>query len=222
MLSSTTTARQLICVPIIHTQADLGSMSKAIRELYVRTVGKEKWKHHVRTIEGMWQQIRQQVEKLGLDYYRVRLYQDGLPNSDHAGDIVRDLAEAGSENHRLLVELTAKGAKLTGTEAPQLLLEEYELAQQVMASVGSGRGREPGSRFDERSRALLERRDKYIAERIDQTLEAGEIGLIFLGMLHSLEGRLSTDISMQRLASSGLASGGVDPRRPARTAKRCG
>ena len=200
MLSSTNEIRQLICVPIIHTQADLGSMSKAIRELYVRTAGKEKWKHHVRTIEGMWQQIREQVEGLGLDYSRVRLYQDGLPNSDHADDIVRDLAEAGSENHRLLVELMAHGAKLAGTESPELLLKEYELAQQVMASLRSARGRETNRRLDELSRGLLEQRDIYIAERIDRTLEAGEIGLIFLGMFHSLEGRLPTDICVQRLA----------------------
>ena len=34
----------------------------------------------------------------------------------------------------------------------------------------------------------------YIAERIDATLKAGETGIIFLGILHKIEGRLPEDI----------------------------
>jgi hypothetical protein len=41
---------------------------------------------------------------------------------------------------------------------------------------------------------LLKRRDEYIAGRINETLRAGETGLIFLGMFHSLSSWLDKDI----------------------------
>ncbi len=114
-------------------------------------------------------------------------------------EIVRDLANAGSANHLILLDLMAKGARLTGTESPQFLLEEYELARQVLTALHS---QQPGSLAQhqkEVSKTLLDKRDGYIAERINTTLQPGETGLIFLGMLHSLEGRLAPDIRVGRL-----------------------
>ena len=65
--------------------------------------------HRSQTVEDMF---RQQIEGLDLDRERVRLYQDGLPVSGHESDIVRDLAQAGSPNHQLLLDLMAKGVQL--------------------------------------------------------------------------------------------------------------
>ena len=65
----------------------------------------------------------------------------------------------------------------------------------------------------ERNRRILDMRDLYIAERIGQTLKQGETGLIFLGMLHSLKGRLPDDIRVTQLcagdAHSALGSHGT-------------
>ena len=191
--------RHLIWVPVIHTPEDLGTMSESIRKLYQSRLGKGKWDRRVQTVEAMWRRIRQEIEQLNLDYPKVRLYQDGLPQSGHEVDIVQDLARAGSENYRLLLELMAKGAQLTGTESPELLIEEYGLARQILAALGSGKACAGADRQQEVSKLLLDRRDRYIAERIGQTLAVGETGLIFLGMLHSLEGRLSPDIPILRL-----------------------
>jgi len=44
--------------------------------------------------------------------------------------------------------------------------------------------------------ALLAQRDRYIANRIDSTLVAGESGILFLGMLHSLSTLLAKDIRL--------------------------
>jgi len=191
--------RRLIWVPIIHTRADLGSLSGFLRQLYVRRAGQAQWKRHVESVEDMWRTLRRAVEALDLPSAGLRLYQDGLPACGHEGEIVRDLAQAGSPNHQLLLDLMANGAILTGTESPELLLEEYELVQQVLLSLGSeGKGR-----WSDRQRqlgtALLEKRDRYIAERIDTTLGTGETGLLFLGMLHSLTGLLPADIQVARL-----------------------
>jgi hypothetical protein len=205
--------RRLIWVPIIHTRADLGSLSGLARHLYVRRVGQTRWNRHVESVEGMWEAIRRAVEALDLPARGLRLYQDGLPNCGHEMDIVRDLARAGSPNHQLLLDLVAKGAVVTGTESPELLLQEYELTQQILTRLESApagvalratlaesakRGRAmQGPR--ELGKALLEKRDRYLADRIDRTLSPQETGLVFLGMLHSLTGLLPANVQVTRL-----------------------
>jgi hypothetical protein len=193
--------RRLVWIPIIHTQVDQGSMSESIRKLYVRKQGQRKWDQHVRAIEKKWSQIEVSIDDLNLSYSSVRLYQDGLPVCGQEAAIVDELARAGSRNHGLLLKLVGKGARLTGTESPELLLEEYELARHVLVSLESHRGSAAASSQRERSKSLLERRDRFIARRIDETLEPNETGLLFLGLLHSLKGYLPPDISVRRLDS---------------------
>ena len=197
MLSNFT--RQLIWVPVIHTQADLGSVSESVRQLYTRRIGRQKWKEHIRAVDRMWKGIREKIERLHLDTGKVRLYQDGLPTCGREEEIVRGLAQAGSQNHQILLGLVEKGAKLTGTESSELLMEEYRLARQVLTLLDRGETRKLTELQGEASRIILQKRDSYIAERINATLQIGETGLIFLGMLHSLEGLLSPDIRVTHL-----------------------
>jgi hypothetical protein len=190
--------RRLIWIPIIHTQADLGNMAESVRTLYVRKKGSAKWAKHVADIDRLWRGIRTRIEKMHLDYAKVRLYQDGLPNCGHEEQIVRDLARAGSQNHQLLADLMEKGATIMGTELPELLLEEYNLAREALVASGGGQPRKASPRQSQISKAVLERRDRYMAERVAQTLQPGETGLAFLGVLHSLAGRLPPDIEIIR------------------------
>jgi hypothetical protein len=200
--------RWLILVPIIHTQEDMGQLRDSVRRLYIQRHGQKQWDEHLRVVEARWREIRQRIETLDLAYDRVRLYQDGLPVCGHEEAIVRDLAHAGSINHRLLVDLIAKGARLVGTESPQLLIEEYDLARRLLGGPGAP-ALANTTAFGEQSRKLLDQRDQFIADRINQTLQPGEIGLIFLGMLHNLDGHLAPDLHLTRLESgdaSGLSS----------------
>jgi hypothetical protein len=197
MLSKFT--RQLIWVPVIHTQADLGSVSESVRQLYTRRIGRQKWKEHIRAVDRTWKGIREKIERLGLDIGKVRLYQDGLPTCGREEEIVRGLAQAGSQNHQILLDLVEKGAKLTGTESSELLMEEYRLARQALTLLDRGETDRLTMLQGEASRIILQKRDSYIAERINGTLQIGETGLIFLGMLHSLGGLLPPDIRVRCL-----------------------
>jgi hypothetical protein len=178
--------RTLIYIPIIHTQADMGALSESIRRLKVKRLGRKGWKRNVDLVDRLWAQIEQAIESLVLPYERVRLYQDGLPVCGREVEIVTELAKAGSRNHRLLLRLGEKGATIMGTESSELLVEEYQLVKEVFASGKP----ELATRGEARRKALrdslLKRRDQYIARRINDTLLAGETGLIFLGMLHSV------------------------------------
>ena len=204
--------RALIWIPIIHTQVDQGSMSEAIRQLHIRRQGAESWEQHVQAVEDMWRDIREELARLSLCYAQVRLYQDGLPECGHEAKIVQELAAAGSHNHALLLELMQRGAQLMGTESTELLLEEYELARQVLVALGAKPSPVAERRQQEWGRRLLERRDRYIADRIRKTLAAGETGLLFLGLLHSITRRLPPDIRIRKMAfhHNSTSGSGVD------------
>jgi hypothetical protein len=189
--------RRLIWIPIIHAPEDLGKLRNSVRDRHIGHQGTLGWDAYVRGVGEFWREVRRKVERLDVDPSKLRLYQDALPICGFEEKIVRELAQAGGANHRLLADLMAKGASLIGTESPHLLVEEYELNRKALAG-------EVVDDLQEKSRALLQARDRFIAERIDRTLPPGSTGLIFLGMAHSLESVLPADIAVDRidLASS--------------------
>jgi hypothetical protein len=191
--------RTLVWIPVIQTETDLGDLYEPIRRIYAQGLGHRPWRRHVRAVKRMWSGIRAEVARLDLDYRTVRLYQDGLPVCGREPEIVRALARAGSLNHRFLLDLMEKGGTLTGTESPDLLVEEYERVRECLQSAqDADRGRLP-ERLRELSRRMLEARDAFIARRVDETLEEGETGLLFLGMLHSMRGRLPPSVDLKLL-----------------------
>ena len=186
--------RLLVHVPIVHSQADMGSSSDALRQAYIDEKGAEAWEQSRRAIAGFWRALESRIGSLDLDYSRVRLYQDGLPVCGYERNIVEDLAESGGVNYRILLRLIARGAALEGTEDPDLLLKEYQLLKAGM--VGSTAGRHGSVQGAEK---LLEARDRFIARRIDQTLQAGETGMLFLGALHRATEMLPETIAVKSL-----------------------
>jgi hypothetical protein len=147
----------------------------------------------VAVVDKMWEEIESVSANLPVTPGTVRVYQDGLPVCGHEQKIVSELAGAGNRNHQLLLKLQARGATLMGTESPELLVEEYQLATAAYAAGATIRT-EP--RQKHLRDALLEKRDRYIADRIGGTLGAGESGILFLGMLHEVTRYLDPDIDV--------------------------
>jgi len=185
--------RRLIHVPIIHSLADLGSAAEGLEEQFKISRGSRSWEEHLQEVEQRWDVIRQKLLALPLDYSRVRLYQDGLPECGRELEIVRDLADRGSQNCRLLCELHLKGAQIMGTEDGELLVDEYNRIRRRLAhSPAAAPGQTPtaDSFYDE----LVARRDAHIAKRIDSTLGAGETGILFLGAAHRILSLVASNI----------------------------
>ncbi len=188
-------ARRLIYIPIIHTQADMGTLQEAAARATLEKAGQAGLCRKTAAIDRLWSEIEAAVEALALSFDRVRLYQDGLPVCGREPEIVRELAKQGSRNHQLLLRLMEKGATLMGTEAGDLLVEEYRLARQSLtARPPRRRGR--ATRGPGAQDAVLERRDQFMAQRINETLKPGETGILFVGMLHSLERYLPRDVTV--------------------------
>jgi hypothetical protein len=199
--------RVLLCIPIVHTQADMGGLNEPIQRLKLKKLGKRIWERNLELVNNFWTEIERATERLAPPYERVRLYQDGLPVCGHEAEIVADLAQAGSRNHQLLLKLKQKGAVLMGTESAELLVEEYQLVRQVFAEKMSGGSAQRASQGKTLQDSLLKRRDQFIAHRISQTLLGGETGLLFVGMLHAVEPWLAKDIEVVRPVRPTLKSG---------------
>jgi hypothetical protein len=204
---TTNRGRRLIYIPIIHTAADMGSLGASIRGKKLSTLGRPGLTHQAAVVDKMWEKIEGVAAGLPLAQGTLRVYQDGLPVCGHEREIVSEQAGAGSRNHRLLLALMARGAALMGTESPELLVEEYQLASAVLAS-GANLKRDVRQR--ELRDSLLEKRDRFIAQRINATLDAGESGILFLGMLHQAAKYLDSEIDVvYPLGLPGLRQGGV-------------
>ncbi|MFH1941753.1 MAG: hypothetical protein ABIL68_06575 [bacterium] len=191
--------RKLIYVPIIHTEADLGSMAEFLKKEYKRRYNQKKWQAHTKAVEEMWNGIREKIVRLNQDWQRVRIYQDGLPVCGRELEIVTDLAKMGSVNHQIVVDSVRRGGKLEGTEYSKFLLEEYDTLQKVAHAKNDRQRKNLINEYNRGSSELLIKRDRFIANRIDQTLGKREIGILFIGILHAVDKFLPADIEVKYL-----------------------
>ena len=188
------TSRTLFYVPIVHSQSDMGSLSDSIRKVTLQKLGERTWRRKNNLIERLWSGIEETLDTLSLAYGQTRVYQDGLPVCGKELDIVTELAKKGSPNHQLLVRLMEKGATIMGTESAELLIEEYHLIKRILESGDVKKALEIEAMQKAASDLLLGKRDEFIAARIATTLQAGETGILFLGLLHNVAGCLPEDI----------------------------
>jgi hypothetical protein len=203
--------RSLIHIPIIHTQEDMGGLSQAVQEVTIQKLGQEGWERNVSLIDKIWDSIEEAIDYWSLPYPKVRLYQDGLPICGREQEIVTELAKIGSRNHQLLLRLHRQGATIMGTESADLLVKEYKLIKQVLQVGNPQEAARLESRQKKASDALLEKRDRFIAERINSTLRPGETGLLFLGMLHSVAPFIAPDIDVTQTSHSPADAGNKSP-----------
>jgi len=181
--------RRLLIVPIVHTSAELGSEGLQNRAEFVARHGDLRWAEREARIEHYWLNVRDAVLALPIGFDQVKVYQDSLPDGPGTDRLVEDMAGHGnSPNHRVLQLLKARGASIIGTESLSLLMEEYQAVKEGRASP-------------DLLRRSLEARDRYIANRIGETLAEGEIGILFIGAAHDVARFCDPSIKVAVLAS---------------------
>lgn len=194
--------RTLIYVPIIHTEADLGSLAEGIEERAKAVVGEANWQKHKEEVNLYWQEIYDYWSKETIP--GLKIFQDGMPIDGPVGEnIVKSLAYNGSINYKIIEELLNKGAILVKTEDAELLKEEYFLTREFTNSDPAANSLRALSRYKWRKDRLLKERDTYIARRIDENLKEGETGVCFLGAEHQIVSRLPKDIEVITLKDPG-------------------
>ena len=101
----------LYCIPIIHSEADLGSLADDARRAS-GAASTAAWQQKQAAIALFWKNVHSWCLRLPKSLSGYRVYQDGLPVCGHELAIVNDLAAKGSENHKIIRDLLARGATL--------------------------------------------------------------------------------------------------------------
>lgn len=194
--------RQLYIIPIIHSRHDLGSLEQSIRDAKSQSTSASIVESNQRVVDFFWNELQHGIESWRLDYSNAIVFQDALPFTGHPDRIlehriVDELATKGSANHKLVQWLIAQGATLEGTESTELLLREYDVVRKSLAE-GVHRYDEPAdsAATGETIETLLNQRDRFIAGRIDESLNANQVGILFIGMQHRVQDYLQPDFQV--------------------------
>jgi hypothetical protein len=190
--------RKLLYVPIIHTEADLGSLGGDIAARGLREFGETLWKRHQETVLGFWDAIARYFDSI--DVAGFKIYQDGMvAGGETAMTIVRDVLQTGSRNYQIIGALIRKGAVLVKTEDLNLVKEERDSILRVTQAKSRAQKLAAALRYKRAKNTLLERRDKFIAKQINDTLWEGESGILFIGAIHHVRKWLEKDILVEEL-----------------------
>jgi hypothetical protein len=190
--------RTLIYVPVIHNSADLGSIAKEVAKRGVADLGQSLWEKHRRTVEGFWSVVSNYFDSV--DVKGVKIYQDGMVADDEVGKkIAEDTAKAGSKNYQLILRLLERGAILMKTEDFKLVKKEYDRLLAITRAKSITKKIIAFIKYKLVKTVLLNRRDTFIAQRIDQTLKNGETAILFIGAFHNIKKRLPKSIQIKEV-----------------------
>ncbi|MBU4501551.1 MAG: hypothetical protein KKA79_03090 [Nanoarchaeota archaeon] len=141
------------------------------------------------------------------------------------GQYLKDLeekVEKGSRSFKLVLDLVKKGAKIKQTEDPKMLLAEATFIQNYIKiskiKEELNRGKHYSLKEEQEIRELAdlvakqqseqnergEKRDKAIADNINNSLKEGEVGLFIIGAMHNVKQYLAKDIIIEELKPKGL------------------
>ncbi|MBI4802936.1 MAG: hypothetical protein HY796_10475 [Elusimicrobia bacterium] len=185
--------RRLVYVPILHVREDFDELVAMSRGNEAKEREPQPMEERRAAINEMWSGIAARIEELGLPWEQTRIYQDGLPVCGTELKIAAQLAEKGSRNHLLLLDLQKKGAKLAGTEDIELLMREYNLLNVLLMKEPGAEQAAAMPQYHAKSAELLKARDEFIFNRIKSTLREGEAPLVFMGVMHRLDKLLEKD-----------------------------
>jgi hypothetical protein len=190
--------KTLIYVPILHTSADLGSLSKEVTQRGIARLGAEVWAQHRETVTGFWRSVWEFFD--GIEVAGMKIYQDGMVTDGAMGRrIVEDTAKAGSLNYQLVQKLLDQGASLVKTEDFDLVKQEYDRLLALTRAQSMRAKLLAVAKYKLTKTSLLAKRDAFIAARIDETLQTGQTGILFIGAVHEVGQQLAANIRIEEV-----------------------
>jgi len=190
--------RNLLYIPIIHTEADLGNPGAAVDKRSASLCGERRWAQHKETVARFWTSISEYL--LSLDAANLKIYQDGLAADGELGRrIIEGAAKRGSINHQLILSLLNRGAEVRKTEDAALLVKEYEWISKIAQAASPEEISLIHRQYETQKARLMKERDQFVAGRINETLCEGEVGVLFMGAYHDVLSRLAPDIGVVQL-----------------------
>ena len=134
-------------------------------------------------LDKFWEQARQQIASLenGLGLLRY-VFHETLTENGESG--LKQLEMSDSRSHRFVQEKCQSGASLVAIEEPDLLMETLDLRRILMMPLASQR---VAQRIQEWFAESNRERYKNIAERIDASIGADQMGLLLISEGHQVQ-----------------------------------
>jgi len=190
--------RKLYLIPIIHMSADMGSMASTLDDTANARLTPELWQRHKEIVSVFWDSIGRFLDSLNVNGFKV--YQDGLIADGAEGRrIVRESISQGSKNYEIVGRLLERGAALVKAEALSMIKQEYSYITKMTRSRSLKEREVAALRYKLARGRLLKQRDEFMAGRINETLAAGETGILFIGAYHNVINRLDPDIKVAQV-----------------------
>ncbi len=190
--------RTLTYVPIIHTSADLGSLAEGVTERGLADLGKEIWREHIKTVDGFWDTISFYFDSI--EVRGMKIYQDGMVADGEVGEkIIEEGIRSRSKNYELISRLLKRGAILVKTEDFNLVKEERDRLFTIIKARSTIQKLIAFMKYELVKNRLLNKRDRFIAKKIDETLHHGEKGILFIGAYHDIKQKLPKDIQIREI-----------------------
>jgi hypothetical protein len=187
--------RTLIYVPIIHTRQDLGSLARDVAKRGIADLGEKFFREHEKAVFGFWDAIREYFGSIEVSGFKI--YQDGMVADGEVGNkIVEEGMKSGSKNYEIVENLIKGGAILVKTEDFSLVKKERDRLLKITQAKTLSEKLLGFIRYKLTKNILLNKRDRFIAKRIEQTLNHSETGIIFIGAYHNIKKYLPKDIQI--------------------------
>ncbi len=176
---------------------DLGSLAEDVAKRGIRDLGEDIWAKHKETVSGFWDSIIEYFDNLEVSGFKI--YQDGMiADGDIGQKIVEEGLKSGSKNYEIISKLLQRSAILVKTEDFALVVEERDRLRQLTTKKNIAK-LIAYLKYRLIKNQLLEKRDRFIADRINQTLNNEERGILFIGAYHDIIPMLDKDIHVKEI-----------------------
>ncbi len=145
--------------------------------------GKESPAEYVERYNNYWQPVENQMLELESKLGKVsKIYHELIPAGGENG--VRVLKELHENSYQIIKARTDQGAQFEATEESELLTEFLDWGRCLALGL---QNQKVFARVYESYIETSRKRNEYIARRIDATLKADEIGLLFMREGHQVQ-----------------------------------
>ncbi len=130
-----------------------------------------------------WEQVAAQISELGAKLGRVkRIYHELVPAAgDEGGKVIEELSE---NSHKIVLSCREKQAELEALEDSDILTEFMDWSRCLFIGLQNPR---VVTRVYEAYQEAARKRTEHIAAKIDETLQANEIGLLLMRESHQVQ-----------------------------------
>lgn len=192
--------KTLIYVPVIHTEADMGSVAKHLYHQKITATAEKKRQKHIETVNGYWNAIETFFNDFQIPKNGVKIFQDGMfADGKMALTILEEGIKSGSKNSLIVQNLIHRGATLIKTEDFKLVKAEYDQIQSVLQAKNNFQRYVRLIKYKLLKSIFLKRRDESIASAIVGNLKTGETGILFIGAWHNIIKKLPPDVEIFQL-----------------------